>query len=304
MAHSGGLSNLGGTCYLNSILQVLRSTNIFSPQQPQTSELVKNIQAVFASVVDGHTVAPHTLISHMQTIAGPHFQLRRANDLHEFFVALIDWITRSQNEPCAAPRCVRNTAARAAWSACLKGNGSALTPRFYGLIRKNVQCGLCNARYVNFETFSALTIDLVPGSGPVALQTLLGAAFAERDLNADGGTWKCDKCGVVGGAALSSSSFEHSPDVFAIAFNRYAGPHCKRGVTFPLTFNIALHSTTKTYHCAGAAMHVGGATGGHCYAATPRASDGRWAIYDDDIVRDVGDPPLGSPHIHMLVYTL
>lgn len=305
MSHAGGLLNLGGTCYLNSILQLIRASGVLTQSTfKDDSPLAHNLHSVCEALNSGKNVAPRELLHLMQTRAGPQFQLRQPNDLHEFYVTLIDWLTTNTMEPIAPPS-LRTIATRSAWTSCLKGNGSILTPSFYGMMRKTVRCEKCDACYVNFETFSALSIDLINGddNGTVSLNTLLAATFADHNLNADGGTWKCDQCGVVGEPAIASTVIERAPDIFTFAFNRYAGTHCKLGVTFPKTFAIQIKQHTKQYTCAGAAMHIGGATGGHCFASTPRSGDDRWAIYDDDVVKDIAVPPSGNPAVHILMYT-
>ena len=303
MRHAGGLHNLGGTCYLNSILQLIRSANILLSSHSDESLLVGELKATLSALNEGQQVAPHTLLQRLQITAGTRFQIRQPNDLHEFFVALVDWITMSSTD-AVPPQSLRSNVARSAWTTCLKGNGGNLTPTFYGLLRKTVRCGACNASYVNYETFSALTIDLIGGDGAASLDALLSAAFADRDLNADGGTWKCDSCGVIGGAAISSTTIERAPVVFTFAFNRYAGPHRKRGIHFPASFAINIKQSTKHYRCAGVAMHVGGASGGHCFAAAPTCNQGieRWALYDDDVVKELPGPPQGNSAIHVLMY--
>ena len=298
-AHAGGLANLGGTCYLNAALQLLRATGLLQLRAAAgPAALVPELREVFAHLDAGRTVAPHGLLRSLQSLAGPGFRVQQPNDVHEIYVKLVEWATASPTEAELRAPAALDEPARNAWSACLRGTQGDLAPDLYGLLRRDVRCGRCDAMYVNHETFSALELDLPPGPDALAaaLEDVLTRHFAERDLNDGGGTWRCDRCGVTGGPALTRASLVHAPTVLTFAMNRYGGPGRHRGIAFPPAFELTL--TGGRYRCAGAAMH----SGGHCYAATARQGDGRWAIYDDQSVTEIAGAPCGSPDIQLLTY--
>lgn len=300
-----GLVNLGGTCFLNSILQLLRATGILASPLALANPLAAELRDIFATLDAGRPVAPDALratLQRMQAVAGARFRIFQPNDLHEFYVLLADVLTAAPGSPAPPPGLAGEAAA--AWQACLRGNAGALAPAFFGLFRRDVRCGRCDARYENHETFSTIPLDLpTEDAAPTSLKALLAAHSAERDINADGGTWKCDRCGAVGAPAIARTSLVRAPDVFVFALNRYTG--CRRVVAFPPAFNLAPGNGEGVvrYRCAGAAMHVGGASGGHCFAAAA-APDGRWALFDDDAVAGLAGPPADSPDVQLLAYAL
>lgn len=313
--HAGGLANLGGTCYLNSVLQVLRSSDALRlpsghGQTEAEPALVAHVRSVLAELdaAEGRTVSPGALLQRLQGLAGPRFCIQQPNDLHEIYVRLIEWLTaaaQSTDRPPAPPSSeALDPEAQAAWSACLQGSSGALLPSLYGMLRRDVRCGRCGATYTNHETFSALVLDVPPGDGPTPLSTVILAHFAERDLNADGGTWKCDRCSATGAPAWTSARMVHAPRVLTFALNRYGGEGRDRGVSFPPALDLV---GKGRYRCTGAALHVGGMTGGHCFAAAPRRGDGRWAMYDDACVSELMGPPNGPQScrdVQLLTYVL
>lgn len=260
------------------------------------------LRGAFVELDEGRSLVPHALLQRLQGLAGPNFCVRQPNDVHEIYVKLVEWASATPPEGPLTPAALGalDDGARQAWAACMKGTEGALAPDLYGMLRRDVRCGRCDARYANHETFSALVLDL-PASG--TLPDAIGAHFAERDLNAEGGTWRCDRCGANNAPAAPAwtrATLVHAPTVFTFAINRYGGPGQTRGVAFPEAFDLEVlggSGEKRRYRCVGAALN----TGGHCVAATVRG-DGRWAVYDDATVTEVGGPPNGSPHVQLLAY--
>ena len=263
-----GLMNVGGTCYLNSVLQALHASNAlaaaggrdtFSSQNgaSTTAEELAEVLALLA--VNDTVIGPNKLLQHLdQALKGADFCVRRQNDPHEFYVLLTDRITHGL--PPSSP----------------------LARAFYGQAVTTFTCNACGAKYTNKEPFSSLLLDLpADESQAVALEDLIKAHLTPLNANDGGGTWRCDRCSQRGQPVTRSIALRGLPSVLAITLCRY-GPDGRKRLT-PVTAPSCLSFPSKKqkYRLAAVCHHIGGSGhSGHCLATTLQ-KDGSWTSFDD-----------------------
>lgn len=291
------LSNLGGTCYANAVLQLLRAAGGVSAP-PKAGSLAAEVRRLFDEQDAGRTCAPRTLLQRVQQRAGARFSVFMPNDMHEFYVSLVDWLTECEGGVPCPP--FSHPPAREAWTALLRGNHGPHTLDFYGLTLREIRCGECGHAYASWDAFSAILLDVPEGpegrKEPASLSDMIRTHFGETDLNGSGGTWTCDRCRATGKGALARLRMVHAPRILPFAVNRYGGAGCRRPVTFPdeMSFDGSLFS--GQYVCVG----VGHLRGGHCVAAV-RGPDG-WVLYDDDCATRLPGPPKNRDDVKLVVY--
>ncbi|XP_050059655.1 ubiquitin carboxyl-terminal hydrolase 8-like isoform X2 [Aphis gossypii] len=174
-----GLQNLGNTCYMNSILQCLSSTE----------DLVKYFMNIYNQFVNYKSrtkglVAKEfsNVIKNLWSQSGRSFQCQQfkdsigeykdmfkhydQQDSHEFLTILLDWLHDDLNQP-EDNRVILGASKETGeedWGHWTKANNSIIQQLFYGQQKSTVSCDTCFEKSVTFEPFSSLSLPL-PSEG-------------------------------------------------------------------------------------------------------------------------------------------
>ncbi len=297
-----GLVNLGNTCYMNSVIQIVRAmpewANIFtdtplierikeSPTAPAKVlyafiELTKAMWGCTAPM----TCRPFAFYQKIQEVVKgtiyEDFGRPLPHDGHEYMTYLLDQAHEGMKETIAAPEDA--TPAAAAWASIWASGYSQIADATFGLDRVVCRCNACGHESARWEHFNMLKIP-IPGPG----QTLLDVISAERAplLIAE---YKCDKCGP--GSATMTREFYRLPPNLIVVFDRFTATRQKihTAVNYdgaPISFaphfaDAAEHkSRTWVYEPLATLDHMGNHIGGH-YACTVRNFvENSWLTYDD-----------------------
>ncbi|KAI9980753.1 hypothetical protein PInf_010072 [Phytophthora infestans] len=200
-----GLSNLGNTCFMNSMLQCLINTaplrEYFLKKDPETGTLcftkeinrdnplgMKGIMAVdFASLLrkmwsnEFKVVTPTKLKSVIGQYA-PQFAGYQQQDSQELMNFLLDGLHEDLNRVKAKPytkpveRNGRSDAdvAREEWQQFLRRNDSVIVDNFMGQLRSHVTCSDadCGHESVTFDPYMSLSVP-IPNNEAVGVQVQL-----------------------------------------------------------------------------------------------------------------------------------
>ncbi|KAG8012673.1 Ubiquitin carboxyl-terminal hydrolase 3 [Nibea albiflora] len=148
-----GLRNLGNTCFMNAILQSLRS-------------LVEEFRKTLCSLWQGSQTAfsPDSLFYAIWKIM-PSFRGYQQQDAHEFMRYLLDHLHRelqySRNgasHPVSPQDGVRLSTAEG--KCCINGTASVVTSIFGGILQNEVNCLICGTESRKFDPFLDLSLDI------------------------------------------------------------------------------------------------------------------------------------------------
>ncbi|XP_029697509.1 ubiquitin carboxyl-terminal hydrolase 3 isoform X2 [Takifugu rubripes] len=148
-----GLRNLGNTCFMNAILQSLRS-------------LVEEFRKTLCSLWQGSQTAfsPDSLFYTIWKIM-PSFRGYQQQDAHEFMRYLLDHLHRELQygrngaSHAASPQDgVRLSAADG--KCCINGTASVVTSIFGGILQNEVNCLICGTESRKFDPFLDLSLDI------------------------------------------------------------------------------------------------------------------------------------------------
>ncbi|KTG45449.1 hypothetical protein cypCar_00008252 [Cyprinus carpio] len=147
-----GLRNLGNTCFMNAILQSLRS-------------LVEEFRKTLCSLWQGSQTAfsPDALFYVIWKIM-PSFRGYQQQDAHEFLRYLLDHLHRemqgSKNgspSPTLSPDRAKHTSES---KCCINGTSTIVTSVFGGILQNEVYCLICGTESRKFDPFLDLSLDI------------------------------------------------------------------------------------------------------------------------------------------------
>ena len=282
-----GLSNMGNTCFMNSILQCLMHCPplIRSLQRGATLNTQRKKHPViraFAALVnaeDDTVVTPRAMKLAIRTVM-PRFGGYAQHDAHEFLAALLDGLHEEMKRP-ATQAVASQDASVAAWSQYRARDASAVCDAVAGQLQSTLQCNVCNHTSTTYDPAWTWSV-------PVA-STLDACmvAFAQSECLDGDDAPRCESCQ---GARPTSKQLGlwRLPEVLIVHLKRFSFQRGRRKklhtpIDIPHTWNVARwvppNETRTTYTLVGMANHHGRAGGGH-YTATCRV-DGQWIEFDD-----------------------
>lgn len=300
-----GIANLGNTCYLASVAQLLAHSRPLvrelllasapadeaaAPTWAALADLLWQLW-VAAPASGGAPASAAALLRALQlrTPMGRAGTLHDQSDAHELVVQMVDALATERRPPSAA--LLAGLAARGdcrpdepdpehRWRAELGKMAAPDAGRlFYGQILYTVRCGACSATSQTDELFCTLPVAI---RGPTA-QACVDAHLATDALP----EWRCERCGQQGQGALSAR-VRRAPPVLILALKRFVDPW--RVLRAPVAPDEALSlGGAATYRLSGVVCHYGLQGGGHYVAVCRRPADvadgsnAWWCTYDDGV---------------------
>ncbi len=306
-----GLSNLGNTCFLNSVLQCLLYTQplseyLLAREHSRRCHIPKEefcglcamehlTQRVFSTREP--SIRPLEIVGRLKAI-GKQFRPGRQEDAHEFLRYLIESLQKSalSSSTHGLDHRSRET--------------SLIHRIFGGYLQSTVKCASCQHVSRTFEAFLDLSLDVKHAD---SLQSALKQFTAPETLS-KGNKYRCESCHRLTEAQKKFSIYS-APQILTVQLKRFfANPmtgqpgKLNRPITFPEQFDLAAcmsdseHGQSTTYKLAGVIVHEGSTCQSGHYHAFVRAPAGIWYSMNDCSVSRVGVESVFRQRAYILFY--
>lgn len=303
-----GIENMGNMCYVNAIIQLLRTCqdwNIFcltnSVESFNNKKAVlayKDIVATIWSAYHPAYVRPLAFISEIRYIVqntpyamfGTHMQ----QDGHEYLSFLLDQFHEELKVPSVFPheellnKDKMMILAQTAWNHFLLKHTSVVVDTFFGMLRKTVICSNCNNRTYQWELFNSLKI---PCEGETLYEWIRKEVNEITDIDA----YKCDSCNGRHSAKKYSHIWKMPKHLF-ILINRFQNNNMKNMTSCNLVDTLSFKQfyaeevqIDNIYELFGIVDHHGPHIhSGHYTAQYKHPISKEWWLFDDNVAHEIG----------------
>jgi ubiquitin C-terminal hydrolase len=328
-----GLANIGNTCYLNSAIQALQRTTVFSEylgsdawrahchserkSHPMTEELAGVMAAL--SEEGTKTVIPakfvHQFIDYAKDFnddIGFGAQADAAEAIQIILdgvhMALAREVRMEITGRAVNPAHAEIIRSHESWISYFRKEYSPVVEKFYTQIQNKIVCGKCGASSTRYEPSSVLKLPIPgaerAGAPAPTLQECLRSYMEPETLD----EYRCDSCKAQGEAKLSHAISRY-PQYLVMSLKRFTNTGAKVRARIPYDENLIDLSEWRAfpditapavaqYRLIVTVEHLGGSRGGH-YCMRSRKEDG-WYMFDDTRVGKCSDGN-STPDTYMLI---
>lgn len=339
-----GLQNLGSTCAVNSLIQIICRTDYLRdiilngeiPPNTLTSEL-KEIMHMMHN--GNHHVSPGKFLAHLYRHFDGIFSRGEQMDIGELWMFIFDrlatelahtiCILDEEDESDKAIKLVQLDTydnAKMATDTNLLNHCMITMNKFnnnktsiwlntsQGIMLNILRCNQCNHIVYNFEPFISIPLDIPEDDDVHTVHTVTSMFRNYLKPQSSDEHWNCEHC-------KQSTSYTKSlkiwkmPKVLIFIVKRFASLQVKniKPISINKTMSVKkgsiLSDMTRDYeyNCTAMGYHFGGLFGGH-YCAICKIAD-KYVIYDDLSVNAINDEQVKNvfdinKDAYMLVYTL
>ena len=313
-----GIQNMGNMCYVNAILQLLRTCQELSmfclTQSDQLANkkvilAYKDILATIWSAYKPAYVRPLAFISEIgravQNTPYDMFGHHMQQDAHEYVSYLLDQFHEELSIPVVfeSEEKTMESMAQKAWNHFLLKKTSMIVDTFFGMLRKTVVCSKCQTKTYQWELFNSLK---VPCEGASLYEWICKEVNEVTDIN----EYKCDSCNGKYPAKKYSHIWKLPKHLF-IVLDRFQKHGMKIMTTCPLVEMLSLSDyyadevrSDAKYELCGIVDHHGmHMYGGHYTTQFKHPLSKEWWHFDDESSHELGVPRF-VPSNYILSYRM
>ena len=334
-----GLENIGATCAINSIVQMICRNNylresILSYNLPEDT-LTSNLKEILVLMHEKEkSLIPKKFVKKVFNTFEGTFRYGEQLDIYELWLYLVEAINQEINKD---PNYYTNISNDIVSDKIKSGlvidnendfnkvllNSTRLKDKFdYYNIKLNDNkssqwqsltqgfylnitiCTKCNNTLYNFEPFTTLNLNITDKN--LSVVDMIKQIYKE-DVNS--GDWECEKCKQKTEYKKQTKLWK-LPSVLFIVINRFTETFRKNtesiNINDELHFNkgTILYNTNleKKYKLSSIALHIGNLDGGHYMAICNNNTD-NYLLYNDMDVKEINNFKNNNNSAYMIVYS-
>lgn len=324
-----GLKNLGSTCAINSLIQIICRNNYLRnsilnediPEYTLAYELKEILKILY---INKKSVSPNKFINAIY-LSLNNLSIGEQHDITELWFLLFDKISDEINIIIPKIEYKREFENLDLNDALIYSKADYIINKLnnsktskwlnntQGTIINTITCNNCNYLSYNFEPFIAIQLDLPNNDLNSISLTKLFRNYLKTIVNKD--EWKCDKCNKCTEYTKNIKLWK-LPNVLIFLLKRYNNLTIKN--TLPIDINNFINikkgcilsdsNLELNYSIKSIGMHVGNLNSGHYYAICENEEDGKYILYDDLNIKvfnkDNNKFLLNNTDAYMIVYSL
>jgi len=304
-----GFANLGNTCFLNSVLQVLTYTaplvNYANSDEHRNScasvgfcmlcEFKNHLIRVAKHNAQNGPIRPMSIIQRLSCIS-KNFKFGRQEDAHEFLRYVIEAFRKS----CLAGKKNLDRFSK---------ETTAINQIFGGLFRSQVTCLSCKKSSYTFDPMMELNLDIKESN--TVLEAMKRAVRTEK-LDGEN-KYSCERCKKKA-VALKRGNIHTPPKILTLQlkrfdFQRLFGGKISKDVRFDESLDLSPFLSNKSdkpvlYKLYAVLVHSGfSCNSGHYYCYV-KAANGIWYEMNDSRVSQVGLQTVLRAQAYLLFYSI
>ncbi len=309
-----GLANIGATCYINSIIQLLGHCYPFllmilakSIENNNDKPLLFNeLKEIFNLMwIQHHSLRPNKFLKALQ-INFNFIDINNQQDIHEILLLILNKIneelkinikyeeTKYNNNisKILGKKCDEE------WFNYHKKEYSEMIELFYGQIMNQIKCSNieCKKIHHSFDYFSMLELEIPKNKENISLNDCINSYFSSFYLNSnEEKEWKCDKCNLYEKNKKVAKIWKMPPILFIcikrFEYNSTINNMIKNDIDIDipekLNFDkyIISPKTNSNYSYIGSALHLGRYNFGHYI--TLLKNNNEYIVIDDQNINPV-----------------
>ncbi|XP_041373319.1 ubiquitin carboxyl-terminal hydrolase 2-like isoform X2 [Gigantopelta aegis] len=333
-----GLSNLGNTCFMNSVLQCLSNTKplllycldeeydqqINRRTSSMRGQLIKAFSKLLRSLWKDSNdmfVTPNSFKTEVQRFA-PRFMGYQQQDSQEFLRYLLEGLHEDVNQVQEKPKPVtledeklenKSDEEKAAlyWKTYLRFDNSKIVDIFVGQLKSELKFE-CGHTSVTFDPFWDLSLPLPKRTGQTHIEDCLKLFMRKEKLESDERP-TCYKC-KQRKPCSKGFSIQKFPQILVLHLKRFSQERFSRKVTTTVEFPIKDLDLTEfaadsrrgpvLYNLYAVSNHCGGTHSGHYTAICRHPFREEWNLFNDTRVSKSRPNHAVSSEAYLLFYEL
>lgn len=334
-----GLHNIGSTCAINSIIQIicrnnLMRTTIIDSEFPEETLCAHLKEILVLMYVENKSLIPKKFVKKLFRVFKDNFNYGEQLDIHELWTLLTYKIiheinTQTDIYKIIEQKDIQDTLVNGiiyksdseAILALLNSKKIKNKFRYYdkqlnenktsvwqeliqGYLLNITTCKKCKNVLYNFEPYTSINLN-ISGDAAISILDMLRQVYKEEHCCDN---WKCGKCDEQT-EYIKSTKIWSIPDVLTLIINRFINNRQKNNTPVDINETLCFNKgsilnnidTCVTYELSSIGMHYGNIDSGH-YVAICK-TDEQYILYNDMEISKIDNFRQQNSNAYLLVYT-